>query len=448
MDELVAGSLTAKPRSRVGRASAGQTATGQDRPSAARGRRSSTARRSMSQDGGASTRVGGADNRSVRYQFDIANTARECAPVAGNQFSLKVGVSGHLLIGPAGKPGAYTAPLRVIVRDESDKKTAFSKIYKIEADTAAAADSAPFQFVSEPIMLPMTRTELDRGLYAPRRLRQQRRPGGKPRKPRARRHAAAKTAAPIDKAARLRACSDTSVKTPSGRVRRSVALSGAEGATAPETLRPMDRWVMTLWKAAGAFLRPPTDGGNRRASGGKSLRSRDRGGAVERSSRVWRRALDGCASRSVTGVMPMSESATLRTPLHALHVELGARMAPFAGYDMPIQYPTGHSRRTSAHPRQAGLFDVSHMGQARLEGPDHATTAPRARTALPGRHSRLSRRGVSATPIPQRRGRHDRRSDGLAAARRRRAAHPRRQRRAQSGRLRPARSRPARRTCA
>ena len=38
---------------------------------------------------------------------------------------------------------------------------------------------------------------------------------------------------------------------------------------------------------------------------------------------------------------PMSESAILETPLHALHVELGARMAPFAGYDMPIQYPAG-----------------------------------------------------------------------------------------------------------
>ena len=41
-------------------------------------------------------------------------------------------------------------------------------------------------------------------------------------------------------------------KTPSGRVRRGVSHSGAEGATAPETLRPMDRWVMTLWKAVAA----------------------------------------------------------------------------------------------------------------------------------------------------------------------------------------------------
>ena len=71
----------------------------------------------------------------------------------------------------------------------------------------------------------------------------------------------------------------------------------------------------------------------------------------------------------------MSDSATLRTPLHALHVELGARMAPFAGYDMPIQFPSGilaEHLHTRAH---AGLFDVSHMGQAELVGPDHATVA-------------------------------------------------------------------------
>ena len=110
-------------------------------------------------EGGASARVGGADNASVRYQFDIGQTARECAPLSNNQFSLKVGVSGRLLIGPAGAPGAYSAPLRVIVHDENTKKDAFSKVYKIEA-TSAGSDGAPFTFVSEPIVLPMTRTDL------------------------------------------------------------------------------------------------------------------------------------------------------------------------------------------------------------------------------------------------------------------------------------------------
>jgi aminomethyltransferase len=62
----------------------------------------------------------------------------------------------------------------------------------------------------------------------------------------------------------------------------------------------------------------------------------------------------------------------LATPLHALHLELGARMVPFAGYSMPVQYPSGlmaehHHTRTAA-----GLFDVSHMGQLRLVGPEAA----------------------------------------------------------------------------
>ena len=62
----------------------------------------------------------------------------------------------------------------------------------------------------------------------------------------------------------------------------------------------------------------------------------------------------------------------LTTPLNALHNELGARMVPFAGYSMPVQYPAGlvaehHHTRTAA-----GLFDVSHMGQLCLSGPDAA----------------------------------------------------------------------------
>ena len=65
-------------------------------------------------------------------------------------------------------------------------------------------------------------------------------------------------------------------------------------------------------------------------------------------------------------------AALLRTPLHDLHVALGARMVPFAGYAMPVQYPTGlvaEHRHTRA---AAGLFDISHMGQLRLVGPDAA----------------------------------------------------------------------------
>src|SRR6185436_8327890 len=71
-------------------------------------------------------------------------------------------------------------------------------------------------------------------------------------------------------------------------------------------------------------------------------------------------------------VAAQNTAALKRTPLHTLHVELGARMVPFAGYEMPVQYPSGilaEHRHTRA---QASLFDVSHMGQARLHGGDAA----------------------------------------------------------------------------
>ena len=79
----------------------------------------------------------------------------------------------------------------------------------------------------------------------------------------------------------------------------------------------------------------------------------------------------------------MSNAALLETPLHALHVELGARMGPFAGYDMPIQYPTGVLAEHLHTRNGAGLFDVSHMGQALLEGPDHARVAGFLETLCP-----------------------------------------------------------------
>ena len=60
------------------------------------------------------------------------------------------------------------------------------------------------------------------------------------------------------------------------------------------------------------------------------------------------------------------------TPLHELHLELGARMVPFAGYAMPVQYPAGLMAEHRQCREAAALFDVSHMGQLRLIGPDAA----------------------------------------------------------------------------
>ena len=60
------------------------------------------------------------------------------------------------------------------------------------------------------------------------------------------------------------------------------------------------------------------------------------------------------------------------TPLNDLHVSLGARMVPFAGYSMPVQYPLGVLGEHLHTRQKAGLFDVSHMGQLRLVGPQAA----------------------------------------------------------------------------
>ncbi len=67
-----------------------------------------------------------------------------------------------------------------------------------------------------------------------------------------------------------------------------------------------------------------------------------------------------------------SSTPLLQTPLFDLHVALGARMVPFAGYSMPVQYPSGLVAEHHHTRNHAGLFDVSHMGQLRLVGKDAA----------------------------------------------------------------------------
>jgi aminomethyltransferase len=71
----------------------------------------------------------------------------------------------------------------------------------------------------------------------------------------------------------------------------------------------------------------------------------------------------------------MSEAPLQRTALYEEHVKAAAKLVPFAGYEMPVQYPTGILTEHNWTRSHAGLFDVSHMGQAFLVGPDHATTA-------------------------------------------------------------------------
>lgn len=76
--------------------------------------------------------------------------------------------------------------------------------------------------------------------------------------------------------------------------------------------------------------------------------------------------------------MSDDDKALKRTPLYDLHQELGARMVPFAGYEMPVQYPLGVLKEHQHCRARAGLFDVSHMGQVVLRG----KTPEAARAAL------------------------------------------------------------------
>ena len=76
-----------------------------------------------------------------------------------------------------------------------------------------------------------------------------------------------------------------------------------------------------------------------------------------------------------------------KTPLHSLHVELGAKLVPFAGYDMPVQYPTGILAEHAQTRERAGLFDVSHMGQIFItskSGGGHEAIARALETLVPG----------------------------------------------------------------
>ena len=79
--------------------------------------------------------------------------------------------------------------------------------------------------------------------------------------------------------------------------------------------------------------------------------------------------------------MAETPETLLKTPLHALHVELGAKMVAFAGYDMPVQYPAGVLKEHLHTREKAGLFDVSHMGQAFLAGSDPAKALERVTPA-------------------------------------------------------------------
>jgi hypothetical protein len=111
------------------------------------------------QDGTADDRVYASSddqsNANVRYQFSIANFARDCQ-VIDKQYQMKIGVEGRVLIGPAGAPGTFDAPIRVAIISRTDGSAAISKLYQVPAVVGPGQTGGPFTLVTEPLSVPVT----------------------------------------------------------------------------------------------------------------------------------------------------------------------------------------------------------------------------------------------------------------------------------------------------
>ena len=90
-----------------------------------------------------------------------------------------------------------------------------------------------------------------------------------------------------------------------------------------------------------------------------------------------------------------------KTPLYQTHVDAGGKIVEFGGFLMPVQYPTGVLAEHMAVRQKAGLFDVSHMGELRLKGPDAVANVQNHRG-----HLRHAGRRHQVRHVLQRRGRH------------------------------------------
>jgi len=105
-------------------------------------------------DGTSAYRVGGHDgsNESVSYQASVVQFARECR-VEGNTLYMRVGVEGRLLLGPQGKPGTFSIPVRIAVKDGDH--AAYSSATRVSVTVPAGDDQASFSHVQDGIALPI-----------------------------------------------------------------------------------------------------------------------------------------------------------------------------------------------------------------------------------------------------------------------------------------------------
>jgi hypothetical protein len=106
-------------------------------------------------DGTAAHRVynGPESNETLKYQFSLGDIARECI-LQGNQVSMKVGIAGQVLLGPAGAPGSFSVPIRVAIVRESDNAPVVSKLYSANVNVPAGQTEGSFTIVTEPMLAP------------------------------------------------------------------------------------------------------------------------------------------------------------------------------------------------------------------------------------------------------------------------------------------------------
>jgi hypothetical protein len=92
---------------------------------------------------------------TVRYQFSIGQLARECA-ILGQTMTIKVGIQGRVVVGPAGGPGTADAPIRVaLVREGPSPQTLWTKFYRIPVAIGAGQPSVSFTHVEEDMTIPL-----------------------------------------------------------------------------------------------------------------------------------------------------------------------------------------------------------------------------------------------------------------------------------------------------
>ena len=105
--------------------------------------------------GASSFRAAAGDSAAgVRYQIAISDVARECA-VQGDKLAIRVGVETNVVLGPAGSPGNYTAPLHVSVRRQLNEAVVASKTYRV-GGAVGASGPAQYSMVADPLLVPFT----------------------------------------------------------------------------------------------------------------------------------------------------------------------------------------------------------------------------------------------------------------------------------------------------